>query len=105
MSSWIGVYGHNRRELDWMKKNHQKVDERFRRIHPVYEDGDERFEHGIIDEGNSSSQDLRFSYYWSIPCHWDSGEHFKQTESDVRAVLKKLHAPKILEVYLSPHAS
>ena len=101
MSSWIGVYGNNKTELDWMRSNYQEADARFRSIHPVFESGDGRFEHGVDESGLADSSRLKFQYYWTIPCHWDEGEHFKQTEKDIKFVLRKLRGPKKLEIYLS----
>lgn len=102
MSSWIGVYGHNQTELDWMKENYQTADKKFRKIHPVFESEDGRCEHGILETGSADDPELTVQYYWNISCHWDSGDHFKQTKSDIKAVLKELKSPKGLAVYLSP---
>ncbi|MBI2044337.1 hypothetical protein HYT24_03165 [Candidatus Pacearchaeota archaeon] len=104
MSSWIGVYGHSKNDRIWMRRNHQRADQQFKEIHPVYEDGGERFEHSILVNNHPDSQNPRHSYYWEIPCHWDSSEHFKQTEADIRTILAELGSPKGLEVYLSPMA-
>ncbi len=104
MSSWIGVYGQNQSQLDWMKSNYERADKRFRTVHPELDSDGEIIRHGIIVRGNPEDRTLRYRYSWKIPCHWDSGEHFRQTERDIRLVLQELHSPEGLEVYLSPLA-
>jgi len=104
MSSSIQVYGENQSQLDWMKSNYERADERFQQIHPDFHLEGEVLRHGIIEMGDSKSSEQKFTYYWRIPCHWDSELHFRRTETDIRFVLNELHSPVGLEVHLSPMA-
>lgn len=103
MSSEIMVYGHNQTELDWMRSNYQAAYKRFTEIHPTFESEDGKFDHGIGVMGSSSEKVLKYQYYWDIACHWDYDKHLRQTESDIKTILKELNSPEGIEVYLSPN--
>ena len=102
MSSDIFIYGHNQDEIDWMRKNYQQADVRFQEIHPEFRSRDDEFVHGIQEGKLPYEKQLKDQYWWNLPCHWGSEDHFKQTENDIKAVLKELGSPKGLEVHLSP---
>jgi len=104
MSSSIQVYGQNQSQLDWMKSNYTRADQRFQIIHPDFHLEGEIMRHGIIEMGDAREREQKFTYYWNIPCHWDSEMHFMQTERDIRSVLHELHGPKGIDVHLSPMA-
>jgi len=107
MTSYIGVFGTNENGMNWMRDNYKRVNEIFKKIHPVYELSypEKRLcTHGIVKFENLKSEDLKYRHYWDIPCHWDSSDHFIQTEKDIIYILAKLGAPKGIGIYLSPHS-
>ncbi len=95
MSRWISVHGKTKDEQKLMKKIYPYAIRLFRDIHIVFESDKGTFEHDIVEK-NSEDE-----YWWIINCHWDSGEHLKQTIKDIKNVLKKLKAPK-LKIHSSP---
>ena len=104
MSSSIEVYGNGRTARDWLRKNYLDANRAFERIHPGYDVGDPEGPrvHGILEIKSPDNFYQRFTYRWTIPCHQDSGRHFKQTERDIRNVLKSLRKPRSVQVSLSP---
>ncbi len=96
------VYGRDKSQVNWMKNNYEEVNARFSRIHPIFRFGSEEYQHGINEHSDHNAEEIKFTYFWDIPCHWENGVHFRQTKTDISTVLKEVSAPTGLKIHLSP---
>jgi len=96
MTSSVYVCGESEDQKNWMSGNYAAVDTRFRKIHPTFRSEKGTFEgHGIKNRDDG---------LWDVPCHWDSGEHLRQSRRDIEKALGDLDAPEGIEVEEVPWA-
>jgi hypothetical protein len=101
MTTWIGVYGRTNAAVGWLRDHYDAANQHFAKIHPSFQVGEDPIVHGIFEGGDSSASRVKERYSWTIPCHWDDGDHFDRTVQDIRQVLRDLRKPKDVSIYLS----
>ena len=101
MQPSIEIYGKKKVVRAWLKENYTRADARFKEIHPLFAEQDVR--HGIeyLENPEMRGRDSKYSYHWYIPTHGNRGDHFWQTEHDIKKVLEELGTPDRIGIYHS----